>query len=168
MPANINPSLCTHIPCEYAKIRFTSQTMETDECETDIHQRFYQQITNLKKSHRVHVSIVLGEARDSSDDRYSRLVRNAEARAHFVNCAIKFIERHKFDGLAFDWYPVCWQGDCRKGYWDEKRHFVDLMQELSREFKPRNWSLLIAIPIEKLVWAFSLRFKSYILAVKLI
>lgn len=40
---------------------------------------------------------------DSAGDKYSRLVRDAVARARFITRIIEFIEKHNFDGLDLDW-----------------------------------------------------------------
>lgn len=56
------------------------------------------------------MSIALGGWNDSEGDKYSRMVRTPEARKNFIDDAIRFIERYKFEGLDLDWeYPVCWQ-----------------------------------------------------------
>ena len=69
----------------------------------------YRKVTEFKK-HGIKVTLALGGWNDSKGDKYSRLVNNPAARAKFIEHAIKFIEKHDFDGLDLDWeYPSCWQ-----------------------------------------------------------
>ena len=69
----------------------------------------YRKVTEFKK-HGIKVTLALGGWNDSKGDKYSRLVNNPAARARFIEHAIKFIEKHDFDGLDLDWeYPSCWQ-----------------------------------------------------------
>lgn len=69
----------------------------------------YKRVVALK-ARGVKVSIALGGGKESAaSDKYSRMVNDAGARARFVRSAVKFVERHGFDGLDLDWeYPVCW------------------------------------------------------------
>lgn len=79
-------------------------------------------------------------------------MNSAAARAKFISHVIQFIEKWNFDGLDLDWeYPKCWQVDCSKGPDSDKSGFAALVQELSREFKPRGWLLSSAVSPSKMV-----------------
>lgn len=56
------------------------------------------------------VLLALGGWNDSAGDKYSRLVNNPSARRKFIEHAVPFLLKYKFDGLDLDWeYPKCWQ-----------------------------------------------------------
>jgi chitinase len=100
----------------------------------------------------VRVTVAIGGWNDSAGDKYSRLVRDAAARARFIKNVVAFIEKYGFEGLDLDWeYPVCWQVDCNKGMADEKEYFALFVEELSREFKPRGLLLSTAVSPSKKV-----------------
>ena len=58
---------------------------------------YYQKLTNLKRR-GVKVTLAIGGWNDSQGDKYSRLVNSPEARRRFIEHAVKFIEKHNFDG----------------------------------------------------------------------
>ena len=65
---------------------------------------------SLSKAGKVKVLIALGGWNDSLGSKYSKLVADPAARRRFIEHALEFIEKYKFDGLDLDWeYPVCWQ-----------------------------------------------------------
>lgn len=112
---------------------------------------FYERVVALK-SKGIKVSLALGGWNDSLGNKYSRLVNSPEARARFITKTIKFLEKWGFDGLDLDWeYPKCWQVDCKKGPDSDKQGFADLIEELSREFKPRGLLLSSAVSPSKMV-----------------
>lgn len=150
-PDNIDTDLCTHIVYGFAVLDYSKLTIRTHDSWADIDNKFYTRVTDLK-NRGVKVTLALGGWNDSLGDKYSRLVRSAEARARFVNHAIEFLEKYGFEGLDLDWeYPVCWQVDCKKGFPDEKEGFTALVRELSEAFKPRGLLLSSAVSPSKTV-----------------
>ena len=113
---------------------------------------YYQKLTNLKRR-GVKVTLAIGGWNDSQGDKYSRLVNSPEARRRFIEHAVKFIEKHNFDGLDLDWeYPACWQTDCKKERYKDKPAFAAFVSELSAAFKPRGLLLSAAVsPSKKII-----------------
>lgn len=135
----------------FAVLNRDTLTIKTHDSWADIDNKFYVKVSELK-SKGVKVTLALGGWNDSLGDKYSRLVRNPEARARFVTHAIEFVEKYGFQGLDLDWeYPVCWQVDCKKGFPDEKEGFAELVKELAVAFRPRGLLLSAAVSPSKMV-----------------
>lgn len=151
LPEDIDSRLCTHIVYGFAVLDGTSLTIKPHDTWADFDNKFYERVVAHKKK-GVKVTVAIGGWNDSAGDKYSRLVRDAAARARFVRHVIEFIDKHGFDGLDLDWeYPVCWQVECTKGHADEKEHFAELVRELSEAFRPRGWLLSSAVSPSKVV-----------------
>lgn len=151
LPEDIDPDLCSHIVYGFAVLDRDSLTIKPHDTWADFDNHFYERVTAFKKK-GIKVSVAIGGWNDSAGDKYSRLVRDAAARARFIKHVVEFIEKHGFEGLDLDWeYPVCWQVECSKGFADEKEHFASWVRELSEEFRPRGWLLSTAVSPSKTV-----------------
>lgn len=151
LPEDIDAKLCSHIVYGFAVLDRDTLTIKPHDSWADIDNKFYERVVAYKAK-GVRVSVAIGGWNDSAGDKYSRLVRDAQARARFIKRVVEFIEKWNFEGLDLDWeYPVCWQVDCTKGYADEKENFAALVRELSEEFKPRGWLLSSAVSPSKAV-----------------
>ncbi|KAH8251500.1 hypothetical protein KR038_006505, partial [Drosophila bunnanda] len=151
VPEDIDPELCTHIIYGFAVLSRDKLTIQPHDSWADLDNKFYERVVAHRKR-GVKVTVAIGGWNDSAGDKYSRLVRNAQARARFIRHVIEFIEKYGFDGLDLDWeYPVCWQVDCKKGTDDEKQGFTALVRELSQAFRPKNLLLSAAVSPNKKV-----------------
>lgn len=151
LPEDIDADLCTHIVYGFAVLDRENLVIKPHDSWADIDNRFYERVVEFKKKGKK-VTVAIGGWNDSAGDKYSRLVRNANARRKFIADVISFIEKYGFDGLDLDWeYPVCWQVDCTKGYSDEKEGFASLAIELSQAFKPKGLLLSSAVSPSKKV-----------------
>lgn len=151
LPEDIDENLCTHVVYGFAVLDGSTLTIKSHDSWADKDNNFYSRVTALRKK-GIRVVIGIGGWNDSLGDKYSRLVLDANARYNFITNVIEFIEEHNFEGLDLDWeYPVCWQVECHKGKPSEKQGFVDLVKELSDEFKPRGWLLSTAVSPSKMV-----------------
>ncbi|CAG9802300.1 unnamed protein product [Chironomus riparius] len=150
-PEDIDYKLCTHIVYGFAVLNRDSLTIQPHDSWADIDNKFYERVVEYKKK-GIKVTIAIGGWNDSAGDKYSRLVRDAAARARFIKNVIEFIEKYGFDGLDLDWeYPVCWQVECEKGHPDEKENFAAFVEELSTAFKPKRLLLSSAVSPSKRV-----------------
>lgn len=137
-PEHIDEKLCTHIIYKTAVLDPVTLTIKVNDSLVDEENGYYKKVTDFKKK-GISVLISIGGWENSGGDKYSRLVRNATARANFVTSVVAFMEQHNFDGLEMNWqYPACTQNDCKAGNSEEKYRFTDLMRELSEAFKPRG------------------------------
>jgi chitinase len=96
-PEDIDPELCTHIVYGFAVLNRDTLTIKPHDSWADIDNRFYERVTEFKKK-GVKVTIAIGGWNDSAGDKYSRLVRDAQARARFVKHVTEFIKKYGFDG----------------------------------------------------------------------
>ena len=144
-PRDVDPSLCTHINYGFAVLDPASLTMAPHDDWTDIQNKFYSQLVDLKTS-GVKVLLALGGWNDSEGDKYSRLVASRENIQTFVETTLDFLAEWGFDGLDLDWeYPVCWQVDCSQGPREDREGFSELLTQLSAAFRPRGLLLSAAV-----------------------
>lgn len=102
LPEDIDAKLCTHIVYGFAVLDRDTLTIKPHDTWADFDNRFYERVVAYKKK-GVKVTVAIGGWNDSAGDKYSRLVRDAVARARFIKYIIEFIEKHNFDGLDLDW-----------------------------------------------------------------
>jgi len=155
-PEDIDHRICTHIIYGFAVLDSNTLLMKSHDPYADMSDGYsgkdmYRKVTEFKK-HGIKVTLALGGWNDSKGDKYSRLVNNPAARAKFIEHAIKFIEKHDFDGLDLDWeYPSCWQTECKEERYKDKAAFTAWVRELSDAFKPRGLLLSAAVSPSKTI-----------------
>jgi len=155
-PEDIDPSICTHIIYGFAVLDGNTLLMKSHDPYADMSDGYsgkdmYRKVTEFKK-HGIKVTLALGGWNDSKGDKYSRLVNSPAARSRFIEHAIKFIEKHDFDGLDLDWeYPSCWQTECKEERYKDKAAFTAWVKELSDAFKPRGLLLSAAVSPSKTI-----------------
>ncbi|XP_041566012.1 probable chitinase 10 isoform X1 [Drosophila elegans] len=151
VPEDIDDNLCTHIVYGFAVLDSHSLTIKAHDIWADIDNRFYDRVVQYKQK-GLRVSVAIGGWNDSLGNKYARLVLDSQARARFVESALKFVEKYGFDGLDLDWeYPVCWQVECSKGTPAEKQGFAALVKELFQAFNPKGLILSAAVSPSKMV-----------------
>lgn len=96
-PEDIDSTLCTHIIYGFAVLNGQTLTIRTHDSWADIDNNFYTKVSGLKEK-GIKVSIAIGGWNDSLGDKYSRLVRNPEARKRFIEDVIKFMKKYGFEG----------------------------------------------------------------------
>lgn len=97
LPDDIDANLCTHIVYGFAVLGYDELIIKPHDSWADIDNRFYERVLALK-SKGIKVSLAIGGWNDSAGDKYSRLVRNAAARAKFIRHVVEFLEKYGFDG----------------------------------------------------------------------
>ncbi|XP_039482039.1 probable chitinase 10 isoform X2 [Drosophila santomea] len=151
LPEDIDADLCTHIIYGFAVLSQEKLTIQPHDSWADLDNKFYERIVAYRKK-GAKVTVAIGGWNDSAGNKYSRLVKNPEARSRFIRNVLNFIEEYNFDGLDLDWeYPVCWQVDCTKGTADEKNGFTALVRELFYAFQPKGLILSAAVSPNKKV-----------------
>lgn len=83
-------------------MNYDELTIRTHDSWADIDNRFYERVVELKNK-GVKVTLAIGGWNDSAGDKYSRLVRNPQARAKFIRHVVDFLEKYGFEGLDLDW-----------------------------------------------------------------
>ena len=77
--------------------------------------------------------------------KYSRMAASPETRKNFVENALKFVQKHKFNGLDFDWeYPTRFGGSPI-----DKRNYVLLLKELKERFSKEGLLVTAAVAADR-------------------
>ncbi|XP_008560095.1 probable chitinase 2 [Microplitis demolitor] len=146
---NLHPEHCTHIIYSFAGLNATTWTIRSLDPWADLEENYgkgsYKKITDLRRTHQgLKVSLAIGGWNEASAN-YSALAASPQRRNVFVTSVINFLTTYNFDGLDLDWeFP-----GKRGGSPYDRQNFVSLVEELSKEFKPRNLLLTAAISADK-------------------
>lgn len=97
VPEDIDGELCTHIVYGFAVLDRDMLTIKPHDSWADIDNKFYERVVAYKRK-GVKVTVAIGGWNDSAGDKYSRLVRDAVARARFIKHVVEFIGKYNFDG----------------------------------------------------------------------
>ncbi|XP_038675548.1 chitinase-3-like protein 1 [Scyliorhinus canicula] len=122
IPEKIDPSLCTHLV--YANFRNSPNLTEWN--DDDMYKRF----NNLKKKNKKLKTLLGFGGWNSRPYRYVIVSATRKRRTAFINTAIHFLRRHKFDGLDLDWrFP-----HRERKHAKYKQYFTLLVKEFMRAF----------------------------------
>jgi len=144
-PEHVDPTLCTHLIYSFAGLDTHNWTIKSLDPWMDLEDNYglagFKKATNMKKTHsHLKVTLAIGGWNEGSE-RYSEMARDDAKRATFVQSAVKFLERHHFDGLDLDWeYPAK-----RGGIPEDKQNFIKLIKDLHKAFSKRKLLVTAAI-----------------------
>ncbi|XP_076075265.1 putative chitinase 10 isoform X1 [Mytilus galloprovincialis] len=131
-PADIDPSLCTHIIYSFGKVvGNTIQPYEWNDKSTDWSVGKYEETANLKmKNPDLKILLAIGGWTHGSAP-FTALVDNTQDMETFAANAIKYLRNINFDGLDLDWeYPA------NRGSPPEDKHrFTQLCKILRSAFE---------------------------------
>ncbi|XP_071132083.1 probable chitinase 10 isoform X1 [Mytilus edulis] len=131
-PADIDPSLCTHIIYSFGKVvGNTIQPYEWNDESTDWSIGKYEETANLKmKNPDLKVLLAIGGWTHGSAP-FTALVDKTQNMETFAAYAIEYLRNINFDGLDLDWeYPAN-----RGSPPEDKQRFTDLCRILRRAFE---------------------------------
>ncbi|XP_048764579.2 acidic mammalian chitinase-like isoform X2 [Ostrea edulis] len=146
-PEDIKPELCTHLIYAFAKLE--GSQLETSEWNDP---QMYERFNDLKNRNRELKTLLAVGGWNAGSRAFSPMAGTIENRLLFMNSAIDFLRKYKFDGLDLDWeYPTR-----RGGRPEDKENFAKLVQLLREAFdrealrsgKPRLL-LSAAVPTSK-------------------
>ncbi|KAK2577855.1 hypothetical protein KPH14_001118 [Odynerus spinipes] len=135
-PSQIDPHICTHIIIGFASIM---------NCTVDISANawIYEKIVDLKKSNlNLKVMFSIGGANEPNSS-FPEMVKNHANRKQFIKSILNIIKTFKFDGLDLDWEFPAWLGSGER----QKIHFVQLIQEIRKEFDRSNKKLILSVAV---------------------
>lgn len=135
-PLNIDPHICTHIIVGFASII---------NCTVDLNvaSQIYEKIVDLKKiNSNLKVMISVGGANNPNSG-FPDMVKNHANRKQFIRSVLNIIKTLKLDGLDLDWEFPAWLGSGER----QKIHFVQLVQEIRKEFDHFNEDLILSIAV---------------------
>jgi len=125
-PANIDPSLCTHINYAFSKIDLSSFKVLPYEWD-DV--QFYDQINKLKEEHpNLKTLLSVGGWNHENEPRYSKMVQTTETRKIFIDSLYENMVKYNFNGVSIDWeYPTIRPAGTPAS---DKHKFTLLLQEI--------------------------------------
>ncbi|XP_076164556.1 chitotriosidase-1-like [Ptiloglossa arizonensis] len=142
--SDINPRLCTHLIYAYVGLDYQGDIKIlnpwTDLAE-DGGRAGYEKFNSLRRwSPGIKTLISLGGRKEESS-KYSYIASNSHTRTRFVHNVVRFLRRHKFDGLDVDWqYP-----NQNGGRPCDKENYVLLLKELRKAFERKGHLLSVAV-----------------------
>ncbi|XP_033743581.1 LOW QUALITY PROTEIN: chitotriosidase-1-like [Pecten maximus] len=126
MPADIDPSLCTHLIYSFAQI--TNNQLATYEWNDE---QLYQEFNALKQQNPSLKTLLAVGGWNQASTHFSPMVTNPASRAKFVSTSVTFLRKYGFDGLDLDWeYP-----GSRGGKTSDKANFALLCKELRQAYE---------------------------------
>uniref|UniRef100_A0A8D2KZV3 GH18 domain-containing protein n=1 Tax=Varanus komodoensis TaxID=61221 RepID=A0A8D2KZV3_VARKO len=118
-PANVDPSLCTHLIYAFADLKDNQLT--TKEPNDEI---LYRQLNDLKDRNNALLTLLAVGGGIFENTKFTIMVSSPENRRKFIRTTKHFLRLHKFDGLELDWEYPGFRGRAP----EEKHQFTILIQ----------------------------------------
>lgn len=144
-PDMVDGDLCTHLIYTFAGLDNAKWAIKSLDAWLDLESDYglagFKKATDLRIKHpHLKVMIAIGGWNEGST-KYSHMAKDKVKRGKFVKSVVKFLEKHKFDGLDLDWeYPAK-----RGGVGADKQNFILLIKELKEAFAEHKFLLTAAI-----------------------
>ena len=135
-PSHIDPHLCTHIIVGFAGLV---------NCSLDLgnSSSVYKDVLALKNLQpELRVMISVGGSNELHLG-FSEMVKSHGNRKRFIKSVLNVTKSFGFDGLDLDWEFPAWLGADDL----EKIHFVQLLEELQREFHRAEQPLILSVAV---------------------
>ncbi|XP_011160586.1 chitinase-3-like protein 2 [Solenopsis invicta] len=135
-PSHIDPHLCTHIIVGFASV--VNNTLDIGD-----NARVYEQVVALKNLEPNLKVMISAGGNNELHDGFSEMVKNHANRKKFIQSVLNVIKTFRLDGFDVDWEFPAWLGaDVR-----EKIHFVQLLEELRKEFDRSGQKLILTVAV---------------------
>lgn len=133
-PQNVDPFLCTHVIYAFASINSTTHEINAfewnDESKDNMTGR-YEELNNLKLKNKQLKTLLSVGGWNLGSKAFSDMAINSTNRLKFIESAVKYLRKWKFDGLDVDWeFPAKREGSRA----EDKNSLVLLVRELRDYF----------------------------------
>ncbi|KAF2365040.1 Glycoside hydrolase family 18 catalytic domain [Trinorchestia longiramus] len=141
---DLDPNLCTHIVFCYVGLDpSTHKIMDLDSFYVE--NGAFERLVGLKnRNPSLLVTVAVGGWVEGSP-KYSRMAASADGRNAFADSAVKYLKKHKLDGLDIAWQDPAARG----GSPEDKENFVLLCQTLKAAFESDRFLLSVAVSASK-------------------
>lgn len=135
-PSHIDPHLCTHIIVGFASVV---------NCTLDLGDNawIYERVVALKNREPKLKVMVSAGGNTELHDGFSEMVKNHANRKRFIQSVLNVTKTFHLDGFDVDWEFPAWLGADER----EKIHFVQLLQELRKEFDRSGQNLILTVAV---------------------
>lgn len=143
---DIPASQCTDII--YSFVVLNGCNIKSKDPDTDINKGGFKKFVEKCHAAGAKAHLAVGGWTDGSA-KYSRMSADPTCRQQFVDSAVGFLEKYKFDGFDVDWeYPAFAQQGGRPA---DKDNYRELIKSLREGFNKVNkdWQISIAVPTSK-------------------
>ncbi|XP_076750180.1 chitinase-3-like protein 2 [Xylocopa sonorina] len=135
-PSHIDPNLCTHIIVGFAGVVNCSLDVEGNSS-------IYKEVVALKKLQpKLRVMISAGGSNELHLG-FSEMIKSHANRKKFIKSVLNVTKTFGFDGIDLDWEFPAWIGADER----EKIRFVQLLEELQREFYRAKEKLILSVAV---------------------
>ncbi|XP_066599872.1 chitinase-3-like protein 2 [Prorops nasuta] len=135
-PSHIDPHLCTHIIVGFASVVNCTLNLGNNSW-------VYGAISDLKHSRpKLKVMVSVGGMNELHHG-FPEMVRNHANRKKFIQSVLNATKIYSLDGLDLDWEFPAWASTEKR----QKIHFVQLVQELRKEFDRSGQKLLLSAAV---------------------
>ncbi|ELT89997.1 hypothetical protein CAPTEDRAFT_147126, partial [Capitella teleta] len=132
-PEDVDPHLCTHVIFAFADIikgKYLKASSWNDLPNGKDEGLYARTIALKRENPRLKVLLAVGGWRIGSDP-FIPVVETPDSREAFIRNVIRYLRKHKFDGLDMDWEFPGTRGSAA----DDKYKFTSLMKELREGFE---------------------------------
>ncbi|XP_032674798.1 chitinase-3-like protein 2 isoform X2 [Odontomachus brunneus] len=135
-PSYIDPHICTHIIVGFASV--VNSTLDIGDNEW-----VYKRMVDLKNREPKLKVMVSAGGNNELHDGFPEMVKNHANRKKFIQSVLNVTKTFQLDGFDVDWEFPAWLGADDR----EKIHFMQLLQELRKEFDRSGQKLILTIAV---------------------
>ncbi|XP_033226586.1 chitinase-3-like protein 2 [Belonocnema kinseyi] len=136
IPSHVDPHICTHIIVGFARVLNCSLNLGE-------YSWVYRQIANLK-SHEPNLKVMVSAGGiNELKSGFPEMTKTHANRKIFIRSVLNITKTFNLDGLDLDWEFPAWLGSND----NEKIHFIQLLQELRKEFNRSDQKLLLTAAV---------------------
>ncbi|XP_061195465.1 acidic mammalian chitinase-like [Saccostrea echinata] len=146
VPANVDPTLCTHIIFAFAKLNGNHLApFEWNDESTATAKGMYERINDLKQQNPSLKTLLAVGGWKMGSAPFTSMVATDASRREFATSTVQFLKKNGFDGLDIDWEYPAHRGSPAQ----DKDHFTQLLKVLHETFASEGLMLTAAVSCGK-------------------